>query len=140
MAGRPHTVAFTVVDDSKLIGTGGMIVGFTLIDTDKKRPVATISEGAELDIKSIAKHVTIRAETAGAISSVRFDLSGGPGKSHKHLEGAAPYTLNGDDAGKTYHAYELKPGNYRLSAFPFSEPEGKGKAGRSMSVKFEVVD
>jgi hypothetical protein len=99
-----------------------------------------LTDGATLDWDALSgKKLTISAETAGKIGSVRFDLARSEGQTFKHVENNAPYALMSDHADRFIPYDGLKPGKYKLVAVPFAEDEARGGDGKSMSVKFEIV-
>jgi hypothetical protein len=132
------------VDAAPAAPTGPGVVSFTLINCDDDQPIATydpIPEGSTLTLAALpTQNITIRANTVTpngeVIGSVAFDLDGVVAV---HVEGAAPYSLNGDNAGD-YSALtpQLAVGAHTVSAKTYSEAAAAGTAGNAKSLNFTV--
>ncbi len=55
------------------------------------------------------------------------------------VESKPPYALAGDDDGDI-RPVDIAPGEYTLTAIPYSQENGKGTAGNALTVRFEVVE
>jgi hypothetical protein len=74
------------------------------------------------------------AASFNGIKSVRFYLNG----SSYRFDNVAPYVLTGGPAG-SYHPFRVAPGNYTLTAIPYSKANG-GVEGVPYSVNFTVTN
>ena len=116
------------------------VTGFTLIDADTDLPIAAHSplvDGAVLELPSLPPRLNVRAEIAGAVGSVGFELSGA--ESHEAVESVAPYALFGDNNGD-YNPWSPALGSYTLVARSFTETGGGGTAGTDFEIGFTVAD
>jgi hypothetical protein len=93
--------------------------------------------GEKNDPYTLPARYNIRAETRPEqVGSVQFTLNG----STIRTENEAPYALAGDRNGN-YHAMPpLEPGNYTLTATPYSLPNRKGIKGEDFTIRFEVQE
>ena len=96
------------------------LTGFTLVDAGDQSVLATLDEGAavELDDPDNGSY-GIRAETASGVSigSVELELSGQ--KTESRTENWAPYSLYGDD-GSSLYGGPLAAGSYTLRATAYA--------------------
>jgi len=118
----------------------GTVTGFTLINADTNQPVAgfdPIAHGAKINLAKLpTRKLNIRANTKPAeVGSIRFVLAGRGGR----VEGDAPYSMAGDDKGN-YKPWTPRPGAYRLTAKPYSQANARGKAGKSLTITFWIID
>lgn len=102
----------------------------TLLDADTGEPVAgfdPLADGANVDLAATpTRNLSVRVDTEpAAVGSVRVSL----GETERTLD-AAPYTLS----------YGWTPGDYTLSATPYSGAGASGSAGTPYSVTFRVTD
>jgi len=133
VAGEPLVVRFRVID-------GPEVRGFTLVNALDNTDLMTITDGATLDFEMLPvlpSQINIRADvTPSVVGSVLFALNGPV--TRPWAENFAPYSLFGDDKGN-YAAGTLLPGDYTLTATPFSGLDGQGRAGIPLMVAFNVV-
>ena len=109
------------------------VESFTLIDADKDEAVRELEDG--LIINQTAwegKKFSVRANTStGVIDRVEFDLEGPI--IHHQVDSEPPYALFGDAQGD-FIGRKLLPGEYTLTATPFSSSEG----GVALTLSFRV--
>jgi len=120
---------------------GPAVVSFTLIDADTDRPVRQfdpLSDGAVVDLARLrAKRISIRANTVPReVGSVRFELDGDRAF---NVESIAPYTLNTDTDGNC-EPWKSPLGLHALTAVPYSQAKGRGKAGKPLTIRFRIID
>ncbi|MEF2279178.1 hypothetical protein V3W47_12790 [Deinococcus sp. YIM 134068] len=116
-------------------------LSLTLMDADTNRPVPgydPIPPGATLDLSKLPRRLTLRANTAGRVGSVRFGLDG---RDNARTENTAPYALCGN-AGGDYTACGsdvFTPGGHWVSVTPYAGANAGGAAGAGVQVNFTVV-
>lgn len=110
------------------------IESFTLINADNDEAVADLQEGMVINHAAWkGKTFNIRANISpGMIDRVEFKLTGPI--THAQIEKVAPYALFGDSPQGNFSGKKLLPGEYTLTATPFSS-SGKGIA---LTVSFKV--
>ncbi|MCB2380560.1 InlB B-repeat-containing protein, partial [Hymenobacter sp. BT635] len=120
--------------------TGPAVVSFTLINADTDQDIQTLANGATFALVSLpTRNLNIRANTSPAtVGSVVFALSGAQTKNQ--TETAAPYTLFGDNGAGDYNAWTPAPGNYSLTARPYSGGGGSGTPGTALTIDFRVTN
>ncbi len=128
--GEPDDPIFIEILQGTTVGT------LTLIDSETDMDLLEIHDGDEYAIKDLPGLLAIRADFGAAIGSVVFDLSG-PFK-HKMTETNAPYAIFGN-VGNDYAGRIFPPGNYVLTATPYSGAKGTGTAGDALQVNFSIV-
>ena len=69
------------------------------------------------------------------VGSVVFEVNG----TAVQTEHAFPYAISGDNAGD-FRAWDVTPGVYQITATPYSEANGQGTAGESLTVEVVVID
>ena len=101
------------------------VVSFTLMDASTDREIRPLRDGDTIDFRTEGAELNIRADVRGDVGGVQFDLNDGQ---WSHSETAPPYSIGGDRRGD-YNAWTPPPGEYRLTALPFSAGSGvQGKA------------
>ena len=129
--GAPLTLSFSVINSASSISS------FTLVSADTNLDLQTVTAGMTLNLASLPTlNLNIRANAAGTVSSVAFDLTGPQARTS--VENVAPYALFSDLAGN-YTAWTPILGTYTLTATPFDAPNAGGVAGSSLSLSFTVV-
>jgi len=108
------------------------VVGFTLMDASTDREIRPLRDGDTIDFRTEGAELNIRAEVRGDVGGVQFDLNDGQ---WSNSETAPPYSIGGDSRGD-YNAWTPPPGEYRLTALPFSS--GSGVQGKA-TIAFTVV-
>lgn len=129
------------VKEAPVATPGHAVTGFTLINADTNQPVAgyeSIANGAVILRSSLpTTRLSIRANTtASGVESVRFAWSG---NANFRTESEAPYALFGGPKSD-YDAGTIANGTHTIAATPFSQPSGKGVAGKALSVTFTISD
>jgi hypothetical protein len=84
------------------------VTSFTLVDSDTNLDIRTLVNN---DTIYYDQHVNIRANTAGAVSEVKFLVNGSPFS----LEKVAPFALAGDNNGD-YNEWNKSLGSYTIEA------------------------
>ncbi|MGI9545662.1 MAG: T9SS type A sorting domain-containing protein, partial [Flavobacteriaceae bacterium] len=143
-----HTIVYSYEDpttgcensasqDITVIDPGAIdrVVEFQLVDAITDDDLFELEDG---DVLPGAVAINIRAITDPAVvGSVKFNLSGE--QSRNWTENFAPYALFGDMSGN-FSENDLAPGNYTLTATPYSAAGGNGMAGQALTVNFEVTE
>jgi len=111
------------------------VSSLTLVNADTDEDLRPLTEGATINLEA-ARHLNVRANTRGAVGSVRFALDSDP---DFRTENSAPYALAGDDAGD-YAAWTPTAGHHTLTATSFAGPGATGATSKSATVSFSVVD
>lgn len=126
-----------IIKNTRLTYANEQVSSFTLINADNETAIRTISDGAVIDLASLpTKNLNVRANTSPSeVGSVRFVLSGAANRTH--LEATAPYAAFGENSGD-YYNWVPEPGNYKLTATPYSDNAGTGAAGTSLTIDFTV--
>ena len=110
------------------------ISGFTLINAETNEDILTLTDGAEISLTDLPTTLlNIRANTTGNTSKVLLEISGA--LTNSRSEGVAPYALYGDTSGD-YNAQEFIPGDYTLTATPFSG----SSPGTPLTIQFSIVE
>ena len=113
------------------------ITSFTLVDANTDQDLMEISPGETINLQTLASNsLNIRANTSGNVGSVQLVLSGT--LNQVQTENVAPYALYGDNAGN-YAGQVFVPGNYNISATPYSASNMGGTSGVPFSIDFELV-
>ena len=117
----------------------GPLTGFTLVDATDQTALATIGDGAALDLDDPDNgSYSIRVETDADvdIGSVRLELSGQ--KTEDQTENWGPYSLYGDD-GSSLHGSPLPSGSYSLRATAYASAGLQGAVLGTLEVTFTVT-
>jgi hypothetical protein len=112
------------------------ITSFVLRNAETEKDIATITNGAGFSILKVGKKLTIRANTAGNVTSVKFELSGKQSKTV--TDKAVPFALWGDNGRGDYWYGSWSPpaiGSYTLKATPYSG----GVAATPVIIKFSFI-
>lgn len=112
---------------------------FVLVNVLTGKDIAILKDGAEIDLALYPNTIfNIRANTDSAsIGSVVFDLNG---KAAYRTENESPYALFGNLPGNIYIPWLPELGTYTLTATPYAEANGKGKAGIANTITFKVIN
>ncbi len=108
------------------------VVNFTLIDAEADADIGLLNNGDTLYLTKLGPSLNIRANTEGAVSSVKFKLNGNPIRTEK----LPPYALYGDIRGN-YKPWNPPLGTHTVTATAYS---GSQVAGSERSVTFVVTD
>ena len=134
IAGTALTVQFEVVGQPAF-----SVQSFTLINAETDQDVQPLQDGDIIDLANVGEFFFgIRATTSpDFVGSVVLQLDGP--NTHRQTENLLPYSLFGDSRGQDYQGELFPPGQYTLTATPYSEKDGQGIAGTALTVQFEVV-
>lgn len=80
-------------------------------------------------------NVAITALTSSMVGSVEIGISGPI--THSRIENVNPYSLFGD-VHRDFNSRLFPEGDYQLTATPYSQADGQGIAGKSLTVSFRV--
>src|SRR5690606_11429802 len=81
--------------------------------------------------------LNIRANTSPeSVGSVVFELDG----KKFRTENVSPYALAGDNPPGNYHDWTPPLGEHILKATPYTEKNGGGETGPSLTIRFTVVE
>ena len=111
-----------------------VVVGLTLVDADRDRDLRPLADGGVIDLASDGTGLSVRADAAGDVGSVRFALDGATFR----VEGSAPYTI-ANNVGNDYLPWTPAAGAHTLVVTPYAGPAGTGLAGAAVTVHFTVV-
>jgi len=112
------------------------ITGYTLVYESMLGEIGPLADGQVINRDELCRF-NIRADFCGdQISSVKFILNG----STFRVENDVPYALAGDNPTWDYHVWIPAPGNYTMTAIPYSQDFGNGTAGISLTINFTVID
>ena len=106
-----------------------------LVTAEGQRYVAALWDGKELNQGQLPSgRFNIRAETVDSaeVASVLLELRGPVSMSR--LSNCAPYVLSGGSPGLS-----LPEGDYRITATPYSQPDGQGRQGVTFVAQFSVA-
>ncbi len=109
------------------------VTGFTLIDARADRDIGPLEDGATIDRAKVGGAINVRADVAGNVGSVRFEVDGRT----VQTENVAPYALAGDRNGD-YGAWSIEPGRHTLKATPYPQGGARGEAGKALEVSFTL--
>jgi hypothetical protein len=114
---------------------GPTVTGFSLIDANVDQVLGDLEEGAIIQLEP-GDNLSVRANTDPAmVGSVIFNLNG----QNVQTENVTPYALAGDSNGD-YAGFPFSEGDYVLTATPFSDSNGSGTEGASLTVSFSIVE
>ena len=116
------------------------VTGMALIDAKTDLPISDFNpllDGDVLDLKKLPKKLNIQAfAESSSVKSVVFSFDGNP---KYRTENFAPYAIGGDREGN-YFDWKVTPGVYTITATPYDKSDGKGQAGKSLTITIEIVD
>jgi hypothetical protein len=116
------------------------VVALNLVDTRSRKIICPLTDGSVLSHTTLPYgHFTVRAEVTGPVpGSVRFSLDE---RENDHTERGAPWYIRGDD-GANIHPWKDAPtgGQHTLTITPYAGPNATGPKGRSMTVRFTVIE
>ena len=108
---------------------------FTIVNADTDEDIREISEG-DVFVKPANTKITIRYNAAGAPASVVFEHE----NDIVRRENAAPFSISGDRSGDYMPWPAATAGRHRVEATPYSESNGQGTAGETLTVHFTIVE
>ncbi|MCM5662799.1 Ig-like domain-containing protein [Galbibacter mesophilus] len=133
MMGIPLTVSFEVTQSPLMVSS------FTLFNAETDEEIGTLENGTVINLDDYDANAFSIVANATAIGtqSVVFDFNG---KTNFQKENVIPYALKGDkNNGTDLNAVEFPLGTNYVTATPYDQKNGKGKAGIPLSVIFEVT-
>ncbi|HEX8913089.1 MAG TPA: Calx-beta domain-containing protein, partial [Humisphaera sp.] len=139
-AGKRFGINVTIID-----GTPPplpAVQALSLIDARTGTPVPGYEALTDLTTINLAtlptRKVNIRAvaDPASPTNSVWFGIDG---RANRRLDGVEPFSVGGD-LGGAYLTYAPKVGFHSVTATPYDRLDGKGTAGPTRSVRFNVID
>src|SRR6185369_8992107 len=104
--------------------------------------IRTMVNNDTLNLASLPASLTIRANTSGAVGSVRLGWDATPGQfvTNFRTESVAPFALFGDqNNGADYIGGTIAKGSHTLTGTVFSGAGGGGTAQGSLTIKFTVT-
>ncbi|MEK6481882.1 T9SS type A sorting domain-containing protein [Catalinimonas sp. 4WD22] len=116
------------------------VSNITLINADANQEIQVINHGDIINLNDLSTTLfNFEAHTyPPTVGSVQLALSGP--LFHQQTENFAPYALFGDDPRGDYNGQELLPGQYQITATPYSDKLLKGVAGTPKTVSFTLID
>ncbi|MEO1655744.1 MAG: T9SS type A sorting domain-containing protein, partial [Bacteroidota bacterium] len=120
--------------------SGPRVTAFRLINAQNEQDLGGLSNEQVVDLAALGtsflsvEAITDPAELEG---SVVFELNGPVNR--KQTENIFPYALFGDNSGD-FNGANLLPGDYTLTATPFSGKKGTGEAGTPLSISFQITN
>ena len=111
------------------------IAQFALVDAATNSLIRPLTDGDQINLTTFPE-ATVAAlpELEGFQGGVEFFLNG----ELVQTENIAPYALAGDEPRGDYQAFDFEPGEYTLTAVPFSQ--GGELRGDSLSISFAVIE
>ena len=98
-----------------------------------------MNDGAVINLaRTPTQNLNIRANTSPTtVGSVEMMLTGS--QFHTQMADSTPYSLFGDSGAGTYFPWTPNPGSYTLESTPFTESNGSGLPGTSLTINFTVT-
>ncbi|WP_020530146.1 PQQ-dependent sugar dehydrogenase [Flexithrix dorotheae] len=126
---------------------GEVIQSLTLINTINNQPVSgydPIATNAVINLQTLpSQNISIRANTARSVGSIKFNLSGfNGGLNHTQIESNAPYALFGDNAGNFHPWLPQKPAaghQYDLLVNAYDQAGAKGNIIGAYAIKISFT-
>lgn len=126
--GLPYSIYFNVIEIPRL-------KQLTLVNTTTGRDIGPLTEGMVIDLTK-TPDISIRADAQNSsVASVRFALNDKP---NYRTESKVPFAIAGDVGGKL-RSWDAAPGNYVLSAQPFTHTAARGQEGPQKSVTISII-
>ena len=116
------------------------VIDFALYNADTDQQIRNLTATDGYDLAELpTTNLSITANVAGApAGSVRFAFLG---RSNYRTENTAPFALGGDTNGDFSPVAELgQPGEYVITATPYTGPNGTGTAGSPLTLRLSVTD
>ncbi len=127
-AGGPLTLHITVMPETS-------VLSYDIVNTSGT-VLRHLNEGDVLQLDDLkATGQTIVANTTGQPGSVEFFLN----DTFFKMQNESPYTLTGDNYGTYFEPWIPDAGSYTINATPYSESDGGGDAGGSLTIRFTVM-
>ena len=144
-----NPVVMTVTDGSgnsssctatvNVFAKGPAVFGFVLYNADTDQPIMPLVDGAKINLPALGTNrLAIRAlPGTDPLESMRLILNGPVNRNQ--LENNAPYFSFGDHQGSgDVYGKGFKSGVYTFSATPYDQNGGKGTAGVTQTITFEM--
>lgn len=113
----------------------GTITGLTLVNADTEQPIRSFTDGMTIDRPTLPPHLTVRAETSGAIGSVRWRIDGVTVRTENY----APYAIGGDaSGGSDLLPYAFPYGTHVLEVTAFTGSSATGSILKTLKLTFTV--
>ncbi|WP_277487636.1 T9SS type A sorting domain-containing protein [Catalinimonas alkaloidigena] len=111
-----------------------------LVNAQNNTVIQEIQEGDVINLNDLStSSLTIIAiPNSALLGSISFQLSGS--MSYRQTENIHPYALFGDDPRGNYNGQELLPGQYQITATPYSYESLEGIPGTPKTVNFTLID
>ena len=140
-AAAPASVMFEPLEGRQLLAATGapVVTGLVLFNADTGQPIRAFQDNATIDYGTLpTRNLSVRANTDGAVESVRFALDG---NANFQTENYAPYSIRGDN-NSTGRPLPWTPslGTHSLGVRAYSADGAGGTASPAMNVTFRVVD
>ncbi|WPP49569.1 S8 family serine peptidase [Catalinimonas niigatensis] len=120
--GNALTIDFTVVEELE-------VLALVLVESDSDEDLIDLTDGLVVPL-DVFPNINIRAEVNSmSVGSVEFRVNG----EVYEVDNQAPFSL-GDDENGDYAPLDLPPGEYTISATPFSNQGALGTIGIPLSV------
>lgn len=112
---------------------------FYLVDAFTNTVVKQMEDRDSFNIAAFrGQKVNIMA-TVGNVSAGSLVLQLSGKQTIRKVENIAPYALLGNK-GNDYYSWRPEPGDYTLTATPYTGRNGKGTAGTPLTIRFRVLD
>lgn len=136
-----YSAVFAIEIESASFTRADTIHSFSLINAKSGKIISSqspISNGAEIDLSKLPTKITIRANMIRdkRVKSVKFYLNGQPAS---RARSSRPFVLAGRK-DKRLRSWTPSPGDYTLTAVPFSRRKGKGAQGLEKTISIRVVN
>ena len=106
-----------------------------LVDAATNQDRGLLMDGDTISRADFPNGLSARALVDGPVGSVRFSLN----DSLTRVENVLAFTLF-EQQGNDYRGRSLAPGNYRVTATPYTMDDAQGSVGDSLTINFVVVD
>ncbi|MDZ7848243.1 MAG: T9SS type A sorting domain-containing protein [Owenweeksia sp.] len=125
----------TVPDQSCATCVQLEVVSLTLMQAGSGGPIRQLLNG-DVIYKSTTGPFSVRADVCDQpVGSVVFNVNG----NNIQTESVFPYAINGDGGG-SFNQWDPAPGNYIITAMPYSNNGGNGTAGIAETVTITVMN
>ena len=116
------------------------VSGFTIIDAETDKPLdglSNIQGKAAVSLRNLSteKIDVVANVQGGGAGCVRFSLNG---EANYRIENVAPFALEGDTNGD-FNGRILRPGNYKITATPYTQANARGGKGRGATLQLSVT-
>jgi hypothetical protein len=115
------------------------VTGFHLVDATTGKVIqgySPLAESAKLELAKLPHFSLIAITEPAEVGSIVFDFDG---RKKMRLEASAPYAITTNWDQVRYMPWTLAPGPHTLTATPYASKDGRGKAGKPLTINFTVV-